>query len=297
VETAKALAMAWDLPLVAVNHIEGHIYANFIRNRESGNRNQEFGIRENNEKTNPKFPIPNSQFPAIILTVSGGHTMLVLMEGHGKLKVIGDTLDDAAGEAFDKAAAMLGLGYPGGPAISAAAEKFSIFNFQPASSADRFPNKSKISNPNLPRRQAGSQINLPRPMINSKDFNFSFSGLKTALLYDIKKNPNFKSQISNYAYEFQQAVIDVLISKTIKAAKKYNVKTIMLAGGVSANCELRKQMTTAVDLQIPNSHFLIPDLKYTTDNAAMIATAGYFKAQRKKFTPISRVLVDCNIGL
>jgi N6-L-threonylcarbamoyladenine synthase len=280
VETAKALAFAWNLPLVAINHIEGHIYANFIRLRQkSKGKSQKAFININS----------NIQFPAIILTVSGGHTMLVLMEGHGKLKVVGDTLDDAAGEAFDKAAAMLGLGYPGGPVIAAAAAKFPISNFQ-------FPNKSKTSNPKL-------KIKLPRPMINSKDFNFSFSGLKTALLYDIKKNPlsassrQANSLISNYAHEFQQAAIDVLISKTIKAAKYYNVKTIMLAGGVSASLELRKQMASAVDSQIPDPQFLIPDLKYTTDNAAMIATAGYYKILRKQFTPIEKVKADCGIGL
>jgi N6-L-threonylcarbamoyladenine synthase len=282
VETAKALALAWELPLVAVNHIEGHIYANFI------------SVDPKSKILNPKqvqsYNFKNLgsqgsyiQFPAIILTVSGGHTMLVLMKGHGRLEVIGDTLDDAAGETFDKAAAMLGLGYPGGPAVSAAAEKFPISNFQ-------FPIKSQIPNPK-------SQIKLPRPMINSKDFNFSFSGLKTALLYDIKKNPNSKFQISNYAYEFQQAVIDVLISKTIKAAKKHDVKTIMLAGGVSANLELRKQMERASSFKLQASSFKLPDLKYTTDNAAMIAAAGYFKAKRKKFTPLSKALASSNYDL
>lgn len=139
-------------------------------------------------------------------------------------------------------------------------------------------------------------------MMNSKDFNFSFSGLKTALLYTIKKDVNYKKRIPEYAHEFQQAVIDVLISKTIKAAKKFNAKTIMLTGGVSANLELRKQMASVVSFQLPASafdklragSFQLPDLQYATDNAAMIAAAGYFKAQRKKFTPINKVLADCN---
>jgi N6-L-threonylcarbamoyladenine synthase len=281
VETAKSLALAWDLPLVAVNHIEGHIYANFIGANSKSKFLNPKQIQNSNlknfEAQNSKFKAqsPNIKFPSIILTVSGGHTMLVLMEGHGKLRVIGDTQDDAAGEAFDKAAAMLGLGYPGGPAIATAA----------------------VEEVRSKKLEVRKEIILPRPMINSKDFNFSFSGLKTALLYAIQKDNNFKNRVPEYAREFQQAVIDVLISKTIKAAKKYNVKTIMLAGGVSANRELRSQMTIIISSQIPNSYFLIPDLKYTTDNAAMIATAGYFKARRKKFTPIGKVLADCNIEL
>ncbi|NIA18332.1 MAG: tRNA (adenosine(37)-N6)-threonylcarbamoyltransferase complex transferase subunit TsaD [Actinobacteria bacterium] len=256
IETAKVLSYAWNIPVVAVNHIEGHIYANFIGK-----------LKTQNSKLKT-----NISFPALILTVSGGHTMLVLMKGHGKYKIIGETRDDAAGEAFDKAAAMLGIGYPGGPVISAKAEQLTMNNEQ-------------------------LTIKLPRPMINSKDYDFSFSGLKTALLYELKKNPNYKLQITNYCYEFQQAVIDVLISKTIKAAEEYKIKTIMLSGGVSANIELRKQMTEAIKSQVPNSQFLIPDLKYTTDNAAMIAAAGYYKARDKKFTPWRKLKVDCNAEL
>jgi N6-L-threonylcarbamoyladenine synthase len=282
VETAKSLALAWNLPLVAVNHIEGHIYANFIR------ANSKSKFLNPKQIPNSKSQISKNIFPAIILTVSGGHTMLVLMKGHGKLELIGDTLDDAAGEAFDKAAAMLGLGYPGGPAVAVAAAKFPITNYQS-------PNKSQIPNQK-------SKILLPRPMINSKDFNFSFSGLKTALLYAIRKDVKYsfgklktsKSRVSEYAHEFQQAVIDVLVAKTVKAAKKYDVKTVMLSGGVSANRELRKQMEDAVNFNLQSSNFKLPELQYTTDNAAMIASAGYFKARRKKFALLDKVKVDCN---
>ncbi|MEI6596738.1 MAG: tRNA (adenosine(37)-N6)-threonylcarbamoyltransferase complex transferase subunit TsaD [bacterium] len=242
VETAKTLAYAWRVPVVAINHIEGHIYANFINNQ-------------------PKFP-------ALILTVSGGHTMLILMSGHGKYKVLGETRDDAAGEAFDKAAQLLGLGYPGGPAIAAAAAKFKIEN-----------GKLKVS--------------LPRPMINSGDFNFSFSGLKTALLYAIQKDKNWKNRVSEYAYEFEQAVAEVLVSKTIKAAKKYNCQNIMLSGGVAANIELRNQLENAVR-KLSGAKLLIPEFKYCTDNAAMIATAGYFRAKNKKFIAWQKLKADAN---
>ena len=249
VETAKTLSYAWEMPLIAINHIEGHIYANFVSKRKKIN------------------------FPAIILTVSGGHTMLLLMEGHGKYKTISQTRDDAAGEAFDKAAQLLGLGYPGGPAISAEAEKIQDTRY-------------KIQ-----------AITLPRPMINSPNFDFSFSGLKTALLYELKKDNDWKNKVPQYCYEFQQAIIDVLIKKTAKAAKKYNAKSIMLTGGVAANKKLREQMTKEIKKDFPNTAFLIPDLKYTTDNAVMIATAGYFKAIRKEFTFWQNLKTDPNLKL
>lgn len=246
VETAKSLAYVWALPLVSVNHIEGHIYSNFIDNT-------------------PKLP-------ALILTVSGGHTTLVLMRAHGKYKIIGDTLDDAAGEAFDKAAKMLGLGYPGGPVISAQAEIF-----------------KKTNKP--------SQIKLPRPMLHSKNSNFSFSGLKTALLYKIQKDKAWKKRIPEYCFEFQQAVVDTLIHKTIKAALNYNIQNIMLSGGVSANKELRAQLKQAVKKQIPNSNFYLPNPKYSTDNATMIAVAGFYKTKRKNFTTWQKIKTNCNLEL
>jgi len=240
IETAKTISFALDIPLIGINHIEGHIYANFISQNKI-------------------------KFPAIILTVSGGHTMLILMEKHGKFKIIGETRDDAAGEAFDKAAKMMDLGYPGGPIISLKAKKAET---------------QKIEN-------------LPRPMINSKDFDFSFSGLKTALRYALENDKNWKEKIPEYCFEFQQAVIDVLIKKTIRAGIKYKVKTIMLAGGVSANKKLREELKK--ETLKNNFSFNMPDLKYTTDNAAMIASAGYFKALRKEFTDWKKLKVDCNL--
>jgi len=189
------------------------------------------------------------------LLVSGGHTELVLIKDWLKYKIIGQTRDDAAGEAFDKVAKMLGLPYPGGPEVAklAASHKSSVISLE---------------------------IKLPRPMINSKDYDFSFSGLKTAVLYllrDLKQKgltTNDWLLKTNICKEFQQAVIDVLISKTIRAAKEYKTKTVILGGGVAANKELRKQLGEKTNL-------LLPEIKFTTDNAAMIAVAAYFHAKDK----------------
>lgn len=264
---AKALAFAWRKPLVGVQHIAGHIYANFL------GKVHDSGIK----------------FPILALVVSGGHTELILMKKHLSFEIIGETLDDAAGEAFDKVARILGLGYPGGPVISASAEKFLISNFQ-------FPIKSQISNSktnnksklpiiNPPAGQAGYQ--LPRPMMNSKNFNFSFSGLKTAVLYKVRDNPKIlkhKKLKAELCAEFQQAVVDVLVHKTIQAAKKYKPKTVLLGGGVSANLELRRQLGETLKNIMPNIKYQLPDAGYSLDNAAMIAVAGYywFKLSKNK---------------
>ncbi|MBI2459011.1 MAG: tRNA (adenosine(37)-N6)-threonylcarbamoyltransferase complex transferase subunit TsaD [Parcubacteria group bacterium] len=280
VETAKTLAYAWKKPVVAVNHIEGHIYANWLKPISVISKSQ---IPISKKIQNTKYPpamqasllalrAGKIQFPALVLTVSGGHTMLVLMSGHGKYKVLGETRDDAAGEAFDKAAQLLGLGYPGGPAIAEQARKYKIQNTK--------------------------YIILPRPMLNSGDFDFSFSGLKTALLYAIQNDKNWKKKIPEYAYEFQLAVAEVLVHKTIKAALKYNCQNIMLSGGVAANVELRDQLKSAVSKKLTGASLIIPDFKYCTDNAAMIAAAGYFQAsagwRKINFTPWQKLKADAN---
>jgi N6-L-threonylcarbamoyladenine synthase len=244
-ETARSLSFAWKKPLVGVNHIEGHIYANFI---------------------NPDF---NIKLPAIILTVSGGHTILLHMDENRLIKIIGETRDDAAGEAFDKAAQMLGLAYPGGPAISREA--------------------AKAKNP--------APCQLPRPMLNSPDYDFSFSGLKTALLYALKKDSNWKDGIPEYCQEFQQAVVDILSAKTIKAAKNYQVASVMLAGGVSANKSLRESLAAAVSQKLPGREFLCPKPQYTTDNAAMIAAAGAFKLAAGQSSDYRDIKVDACLQL
>ncbi len=200
-----------------------------------------------------RFQILDSKkvFPAMALVVSGGHTQLILMKKIGKYEIIGETRDDAAGECFDKCAKILGLGYPGGPIIS------------------KIASEMKESN-----------IKLPRPMMNSKDYDFSFSGLKTAVLYavrDKKQDTITKQYVSEMCAEIQQAIIDVLLKKTLQAAKAYKAKTIILGGGVSANQELRKQF------KIHNLEFriLFPEKKLSTDNGLMIAMAGYFNRTKK----------------
>jgi N6-L-threonylcarbamoyladenine synthase len=250
-ETVRTLAFAWDKPVIEVNHIEGHIYSNFI---------------------NPESKI---NFPSLILTVSGGHTNLILMDKNRKIKIIGETLDDAAGEAFDKGAKMMNLGYPGGPIVSKYAAQY----------------QQKHSN--IPT----SNIQLPRPMLNAANFNFSFSGLKTALLYQLQKDDNWTSRTDEYCFEYQQAIIDVLVGKTIKAAQKTGAKTVMLSGGVSANTELRVCLKNAVTQKLSKVNFLVPKHEYTTDNAAMIATAGFFTYLKHKTTNFSKLKVDPSLQL
>jgi N6-L-threonylcarbamoyladenine synthase len=263
--TAKTLSCVWGKPLIGIHHIEGHIYANFIDRAKS----------QNNKKI---------KFPILCLVVSGGHTQLVLMKDHLRYEIVGQTLDDAAGEAFDKVARILGLGYPGGPAIAAEAKKYR---------PDHARQKQKTT--------------LPRPMLKSKNFDFSFSGLKTAVLYTVKKNPQILKDnglISALCHEFQQAVIDVLIAKTRRAAQKYNPRTIMLAGGVSANEELRIQMSQTIKKEFPRAEYHLPLAGYSIDNAVMIAAAGFFRWQKmtsaeKKAAPNNwkKLTTDANLKL
>jgi len=217
--------------------MEGHLVASLL------NKNQ---------KTNA------IKFPALGLLLSGGHTELVFIKNWMNYKTIGQTRDDAVGEAYDKVARMLGLPYPGGPQISALAESIK--------------NISKQQN----KKNTTDNFKLPRPMINTDDFDFSFSGLKTAVLYTIKKikkiTPTVKKEISK---EFEEAVVDVLMSKTKKALKKYKVKTLILGGGVTANKKIRedfKKLEKELKIKV-----LIPNPKHSTDNAVMIAVAGYFR--------------------
>jgi len=250
--SARTLSYLWKKPLLGIHHIEGHIYANFI------------GLNSKSENRNPKI-----EFPVLCLVVSGGHTQLVLMKDHLQYEIVGQTQDDAVGEAFDKVARILGLGYPGGPLIAAKAAELRSIHYE---------NKFVTHNSEF-------KISLPRPMLNSGDFNFSFSGLKTAVLYLVKKNEEKKQDpefIQAICTEFQQAAIDVLVAKTISAAKKYNPKAVLLAGGVSANQELRQQLERAVKENLINTSYFCPEFKYTIDNAAMIGAAAFFRWQKEK---------------
>ncbi len=243
VETAKTLSYIFHKPLIPVNHIFAHIYANFLT---SGSDIGASG------KENQGLTLGNPKLPAIALVVSGGHTELFYMDENHKLKWIGGTLDDAAGEAFDKTARLLGLGgYPGGPAIAAAADKLRTKNYE-------------------------LRTKLPRPMIDSKDLNFSFSGLKTAVMREfnrLKTNKQFNnSTIQQLSYEIQEAITDVLVKKTLDAAKKYKVKSILLGGGVAANKRLKEKLlvvSSQLSVYVPPAHLC-------TDNAAYIASYAYF---------------------
>jgi len=241
VGTSFAQTIAWknNIPLIGVNHIEGHIYSNWLDEHQ----------------------VAHILFPALCLIVSGGHTQLVLMHDHGQYELIGQTRDDAAGEAFDKIARILELGYPGGPAIAKTAETFT------------------------PHQSLG--IEFPRPMIQSNDFDFSFSGLKTSVLYkvrDLSLSHTLENIRAEIAHEAQKAIVETLVTKTIRAAERYNVKSILLAGGVSANALLRQSLMHASDSQ--GIKCVIPAREYTTDNAAMIAMAGYWNYMRGDQMPI-----------
>ncbi len=200
------------------------------------------------------LPIKSAPLPMIALIVSGGNTQMFLVKDVGKYKLIGGTRDDAAGECFDKTARILGLGYPGGPEISKCAEKFKEKTFD---------------------------INLPRPMIRDKNFDFSFSGLKTAVLYDYRKRKNVSIKyVMEMAHEIQEAIIEVLLTKTMKATEKYKTKAVLVGGGVSANKKLRKDFKRECEKR--NLACFIPEPKFSMDNAAMIALTAALSSSQKE---------------
>lgn len=238
VNAAKAVAFAHNIPLIGVHHIAGHIYANRL--------------------------IKEMVFPALSLVVSGGHTELVLLEAHGKFRVIGETRDDAAGEAYDKVARTLNLPYPGGPHI------------------DRLAHEGQPT------------IRLPRAWLEGS-YDFSFSGLKSAVINTLHNAEQRGEEIepANLAASFQQSVIEVLVKKTLQATAEYNVKQVLLAGGVAANKGLRAALSEAF-ADLPNVELVIPPLNLCTDNAAMIAAAGSVLYERGKR---SNLALNGNPGL
>ena len=243
VSAAKAIAFGLDLPLVGVNHIEGHIYANFA-------------------------VAPDLKFPLLCLVVSGGHTDLVYMERHGCYRVMGKTRDDAAGEAFDKVARTLGLGYPGGPLIERLAEE---------------------GNP--------SSIKLPRAYLEKGSFDFSFSGLKSAVINYLHRAEQKHEEVNkaDLAASFQSAVADVLVDKTIEAAAQTGVSTILLAGGVAANTWLRADLAGRAGEKALKVN--VPPTILCTDNAVMIACAAYYKFLQGAFAPLTlNAVPDLKLG-
>ena len=247
INMAKALSLAWNLLVVPVNHMEGHLLSVLVQ--------EKFGKKT---KKSTNYKTPSIKFPVLSLLVSGGHTELVLARDFLKYKKIGQTRDDAVGEAFDKVARMLDLPYPGGPQISKLAEK----------------NRSEGKIPN---------IKLPRPMINTDDFDFSFSGLKTAVLYTLKKIEKQTEDIrKDVAHEFENAVVEVLLKKTLRAVKKHKIKTLIVAGGVAGNKFLRKSIYEVFGNEFPKLEIIFPEYELATDNAFMIGISGYFQFLNKK---------------
>ncbi len=242
---AKAFALARNIPLISINHMQAHILAHFIE-------------KESSEK--PRFPF-------ICLTISGGHTQIVLVRDYFDMEIIGETLDDAAGEAFDKTAKMLNLPYPGGPLI------------------DKY---AKEGNPDA--------FKFPEPQVPG--LNFSFSGLKTSILYFLrdrqKADPDFlKNNLMDVCASVQKRIISILLTKLKRAAEEYQIKDIAIAGGVSANSGLRAMLIETAEEN--GWRIFIPDFEFCTDNAAMIAVAGYYKFLNKDFaaqdtTPLARML-------
>ncbi len=238
VELGKSLAWAWAKPLVPVNHLEGHIYSVWVG--EGG------------------YP----EFPALCLLVSGGHTELIFMKDHGQYELIGMTRDDAAGEAFDKVAKLLGLPYPGGPEIS-----------------------------RLAKEGRTDAVEFPRPMIESGDFDFSFSGLKTAVKNHVDGSP---MRVADVAASFQQAVVDVLVTKTVRALAEFQPRSVILTGGVAANVQLREALAAAVQQASPETAFYAPQMSLTGDNAVMIAVAGAYRYEAGETADPLTLVADAN---
>lgn len=265
VEFAKALSLGSGVPILPVNHMEGHLFS-------------PFGLNSGQETVDRKQEI---QFPILSMIVSGGHTLLVLQKNESHYQVLGSTVDDAAGEAFDKVARLLDLPYPGGPQIS----KLAL--------------------------ESDEIIPFPRPMLDAPNYNFSFSGLKTAVLYHLQEiskqstsKDKAKGSLNQYRFgdlphvtkasiarSFEEAVVDVLVTKAMRAVKKYGCKTVSLSGGVAANRRLRA--TLSEQCTVNSVQFIVPDFKLCTDNAEMIAIAAYFKLRAgSKPVPYSKIKAD-----
>lgn len=245
---AKSLAWRFDIDLLGINHLKGHLYSNFI---------------------DPLKEAKPPLLPALCLIASGGHTQLVLFSDHQNYQVLGETQDDAAGEAFDKVARLLDLGFPGGPEIEREAKQGSPDSFD-----------------------------LPRPMYDSGDLNFSFSGLKTAVARRAEKEKKNQSLVEDMAASFQEAVADVLVEKLKRASKQFPAESIFVSGGVAANTLLRKKLKER--LGGASTQLFLPSTSMSTDNAAMIGVASFFKAQQglsKKELASNQLEVDPNLTL
>lgn len=253
---AKALSIIWDIPPIPANHMEGHVLSSLIRNDE----------------------IMQIELPALALLISGGHTQLVLMKKWGAYTVLGETRDDAVGEAFDKVARMLELPYPGGPEISKLAARAREENLE-------------------------KPFTLPRPMIDSNDFDFSFSGLKTAVLLLVKGLKEKQQELSDtekmqIAHEFEDAAAEVLLKKTLRAIDEYGIRTFLLGGGVSANAHIRYMLETHLERTHSNVEVHIPPTELTGDNAIMVAASAYLRHSLGKKNPkMETIVADGTLSL
>lgn len=254
INTARALAYAWSVPVIAVNHMEGHIAAALVESEQS-----------------TKYKIQDVQFPAVVLLVSGGHTELLLMKNWFEYELLGETRDDAAGEAFDKSARMMGLPYPGGPEIS------------------KLAHEARIQGVSLDTR-------LPRPMLHSGNLDFSYSGLKNAvrLLLEAMGAPTAE-QKKLVAREVEDAIVETLIAKARRALQEHGARTLIVSGGVSANAHLKTELTAMA--HTTDTALLISTPQLATDNGLMIALAGALRASKNEYTPPETLSASGNMRL
>lgn len=247
---AKALSLAWDIPLVAVNHMEGHIVMPYMHAGK----------------------MQTLDFPLLALLISGGHTELVLSKEFGVYKRIGETRDDAAGEAFDKVARLLGLGYPGGPEVSAKAAE-------------------------ARERGIKGDFSFTRPMLSEKNFDFSFSGLKTAVRTLVESREKSDELVLQVCREFEECVAETLIKKTLRAVEEYGARGVVVGGGVSANTYIREELKKSLAEYDDSITLLVPPPDLATDNALMIALAGYFHAVRNEYVEPRNLSAQGNLKL
>jgi N6-L-threonylcarbamoyladenine synthase len=279
---AQALSFAWNIPLIPVDHMEGHLMMALAQGTGNGTVRTTPKNRDLAEKVSgDEFVIENVGMPLLALLISGGHTEIDLMEPWLSYQTLGQTKDDAVGEAFDKVARMIGLPYPGGPEISRLAARS--------------------------REDAGTNpITLPRPMIDSPDFNFSFSGLKTAVLYMVKGQnglspdqdaTNDTISKEHLAHAFEDAAADVLVKKTLKALEYTQAQTLAIGGGVSANAHIQDQFKKALAEKFPHVELRLPHENLTGDNAVMIGIAGFYRAIKNEFAEPEAMRAKGNLRL